>query len=133
MADGLDPRTPVIIGTGQLNQRVDRGAEVLEPVDLMAEALRIAEADTGSSRGAGPGRLRARALRAVVALRRSRHARGRAARRVAPAHALHGHGRQLRPDGRHPGRGRDPGRPGRCRARDRRRGLALAHGGPVRG
>jgi acetyl-CoA C-acetyltransferase len=49
MADGLDPRTPVIIGTGQLNQRVDRGAPVLEPVDLMAEALRSAEADTGAS------------------------------------------------------------------------------------
>lgn len=49
MADGLDPRTPVLIGTGQLNQRVDRGAEVLEPVDLMAEALRIAELDSGAS------------------------------------------------------------------------------------
>ncbi len=49
MADGLDPRTPVIIGAGQLNQRVDRGAAVLEPVDLMAEALRSAEADTGST------------------------------------------------------------------------------------
>ena len=47
MSDGLDPRTPVLIGAGQLSQRVDRGAEVLEPVDLMVEALRRAEADAG--------------------------------------------------------------------------------------
>ena len=31
MADGLDPRTPVLIGTGQLNQRVDRGAPRSSP------------------------------------------------------------------------------------------------------
>jgi acetyl-CoA C-acetyltransferase len=49
MTDGLDPRTPVLIGVGQLSQRVDRGAEVLEPVDLMVEALRRAEADTGTT------------------------------------------------------------------------------------
>jgi acetyl-CoA C-acetyltransferase len=47
MAERLDPRTPVLIGAGQLSQRVDRGADVLEPVDLMAEALRRAEADSG--------------------------------------------------------------------------------------
>ncbi len=47
MFDGLDPRTPVLIGSGQLSQRVDRGAEVLEPVDLMVEALRRAEVDSG--------------------------------------------------------------------------------------
>ena len=51
MADGLDPRTPVLIGAGQLSQRVDRGAEVLEPVDLMVEALRRAEADSRRSSG----------------------------------------------------------------------------------
>jgi len=49
MAAGLDPRTPVLIGAGQLAQRVDQGAEILEPVDLMVEALRRAEADTGVS------------------------------------------------------------------------------------
>jgi len=49
MAHGLDPRTPVLIGTGQLNQRVDRGAVALEPVDLMVEALRAAEVDSGAS------------------------------------------------------------------------------------
>lgn len=44
----LDPRTPVLVGVGQLNQRVDRGDEPLEPVDLMAEALRLAAADSGA-------------------------------------------------------------------------------------
>jgi len=43
----IDPRTPVLIGTGQFNNRVDRGDEPVEPVDLMAEALRRAEADAG--------------------------------------------------------------------------------------
>jgi len=45
----LDPRTPVIVGVGQHNQRVDQGAEALEPVDLMVEALRLAGADAGAS------------------------------------------------------------------------------------
>jgi acetyl-CoA C-acetyltransferase len=44
----LDPRTPVIVGTGQLNQRVDRGDPSLEPVDLLAEAARRAAADAGA-------------------------------------------------------------------------------------
>ena len=48
MGDSLDPRTPVLVGVGQLDQRVDRGAEVLEPVDLMAEALRRAESYAGA-------------------------------------------------------------------------------------
>jgi acetyl-CoA C-acetyltransferase len=50
----LDPRLPVIIGTGQVNRRVDRGETPLEPVDLIVEALRRAGADTGAS-GALPG------------------------------------------------------------------------------
>jgi acetyl-CoA C-acetyltransferase len=49
MAEALDPRTPVLVGAGQVSQRVDRGAEVLEPVDLMVEALRRAEADAGAA------------------------------------------------------------------------------------
>ena len=53
MSASLDPRPPVLIGAGQLNQRVDRGDPRLEPVDLMAEALRRAAADTG---GAGVAR-----------------------------------------------------------------------------
>lgn len=43
----VDPRTPVLIGAGQLSNRVDRGAEPLEPVDLIAEALRRAAEDSG--------------------------------------------------------------------------------------
>ena len=49
MASSIDPRTPVLIGTGQFSNRVDRGEAPLEPVDLMVEALRRAEADTGRS------------------------------------------------------------------------------------
>jgi acetyl-CoA C-acetyltransferase len=47
MAGTYDPRTPVLIGTGQFSNRVDQGAAPLEPVELMVEALRRAEADTG--------------------------------------------------------------------------------------
>jgi acetyl-CoA C-acetyltransferase len=43
----LDPRTPVIVGVGQVTQRVDP-AEALEPVDLMAEAARRAAADSSA-------------------------------------------------------------------------------------
>jgi acetyl-CoA C-acetyltransferase len=46
----LDPRLPVVVGVGQLNQRVDRGAPELEPTDLIAEALRLAAADAGEPR-----------------------------------------------------------------------------------
>jgi acetyl-CoA C-acetyltransferase len=45
----LDPRTPVLVGVGQLSNRVDRGAAPLEPVDLLVEAARLAEADTGAT------------------------------------------------------------------------------------
>ena len=46
----LDPRAPVLVGVGQLNNRIDDGAEPLEPIDLVAEALRVAEADSGAAR-----------------------------------------------------------------------------------
>lgn len=49
MAPELDPRLPVIVGGGQIMIR-DTSTEPLEPADLMAEALRLAEAD---SRGRG--------------------------------------------------------------------------------
>ena len=46
----IDPRTPVIVGVGQITQRlVDPGAG-LEPVDLLAAAARTAIADTVSDR-----------------------------------------------------------------------------------
>src|SRR6478736_1933836 len=51
-AGTLDPRTPVIIGVGQLNQRVDQGAPGLEPTELMVEAVRLAATDAGASRDA---------------------------------------------------------------------------------
>lgn len=43
----VDPRTPVIIGVGQFLNRVDRGEPPREPTDLMVEAVRAAEADSG--------------------------------------------------------------------------------------
>jgi acetyl-CoA C-acetyltransferase len=51
----VDPRTPVLIGAGQLSNRVDRGAEVLEPVDLIAAALRRAAEDSGVGEAALTG------------------------------------------------------------------------------
>ena len=45
----LDGRTPVIVGGGQVVQRIDEG-EGREPVDLLAEAFRAAEADAGAAR-----------------------------------------------------------------------------------
>jgi acetyl-CoA C-acetyltransferase len=45
----LDPRTPVIVGVGQLSNRVDRGEEPLEPTELLLQAAHRAEADTGAA------------------------------------------------------------------------------------
>ncbi len=44
----LDPRTPVLVGVGQLSNRVDRGEDPAEPVELLARAAHAAEADTGA-------------------------------------------------------------------------------------
>src|SRR3954468_4764621 len=43
----LDPRTPVIVAAGQFTQRADKGDPVLEPADMMVEALRTAEVESG--------------------------------------------------------------------------------------
>lgn len=48
MADSLDPRLPVLVGVGQITMR-DASDEPLEPAELMAEALRRAERDSGGS------------------------------------------------------------------------------------
>ena len=48
----LDPRTPVLVGAGQWSNRVDRGEPPVEPIDMMAEALRRAAADAGPAAGA---------------------------------------------------------------------------------
>ena len=97
MADGSSIHAhPCSIGAGQLSHRVDQGAEVLEPVDLMVEALRGAEADSGAYRGPGPGRLGARRLPALVALRATRAPWWPSGSGATPPDRVHGHGRQLR-------------------------------------
>lgn len=48
MALELDPRLPIIVGTGQIMIR-DAATEPLEPAELMAEALRRAETDSGGT------------------------------------------------------------------------------------
>jgi acetyl-CoA C-acetyltransferase len=58
----LDPRTPVLVGGGQWNNRVDEGAPTVEPVDLIAGAARRAAADSGA---ADPGKV----LAAVASVR----------------------------------------------------------------
>jgi acetyl-CoA C-acetyltransferase len=49
MPSGLDPRLPVLVGTGQLTVRTSEDEESPEPAALMAESLRRAEADSGGS------------------------------------------------------------------------------------
>lgn len=47
----VDPRTPVIVGVGQVTNRPDEGpvADRAEPVDLMVEAVRAAAGDCGAA------------------------------------------------------------------------------------
>jgi acetyl-CoA C-acetyltransferase len=45
----LDPRTPVIIGTGQFLQHSDSPADAMDPVAMMVEAIQIAARDAGLS------------------------------------------------------------------------------------
>lgn len=50
----IDPRTPVLVGVGQTQQRVDDPVAALEPIDLLAEATLAADGDaraTGSMLG----------------------------------------------------------------------------------
>jgi len=47
----LDPRTPVIIGGGQVNQRTADGDPAREPVDLIVEAARRASTNAGIANG----------------------------------------------------------------------------------
>jgi hypothetical protein len=51
----LDPRTPVLVGVGQVTEHPDPARPIVEraePVELMARALRSAALDCG---GAGAG------------------------------------------------------------------------------
>lgn len=47
----LDPRTPVLVGVGQLNIRVDRGEDAVEPTEMVAMVARRAAADSGARDG----------------------------------------------------------------------------------
>ncbi len=44
----VDPRTPVIVGVGQVKQQLDDVTEALEPYELMANAVRLAADDAGA-------------------------------------------------------------------------------------
>jgi len=46
----IPPRTPVIVGVGQAQQREADPADSLEPLDLLATAARAADADAGGTR-----------------------------------------------------------------------------------
>lgn len=46
----LDPRTPVLVGVGQTQQRVADPSAALEPIDLLADAVHAADIDTGARR-----------------------------------------------------------------------------------
>ena len=46
----LDPRTPILVGVGQVEQRAADPAAAREPVALLADAARAAAADSGSDR-----------------------------------------------------------------------------------
>lgn len=46
----LDPRTPVVVAVGQVDQHEDDPGAALEPTALLAEAARRAAADSGSER-----------------------------------------------------------------------------------
>lgn len=49
MVKSIDPRTPVVVGVGQVANRPDRGDDEVEPVELVARAARAAEADSGGA------------------------------------------------------------------------------------
>jgi acetyl-CoA C-acetyltransferase len=58
----VDPRTPVLVGAGQITHRADGLDDALEPADLMAEAIRRAAADAGLDGIPAPDSLRVVAL-----------------------------------------------------------------------
>src|SRR5918994_4790992 len=46
----MDPRTPVVVGAGQTTQHPADPAQAREPIDLLADAARAADADSGAPR-----------------------------------------------------------------------------------
>ena len=126
----LDPRTPVLVGVGQLSHRVDQGADAPRTGRPHGRGRPRAEADAGATGVlAGLDSIR------VVSILSWRYpdpgrARGRAGRGDRRPHHLH-HGRRPdAPDPGAPGRRGHPGRPGRRRAGRRGRGLAHRPGRP---
>lgn len=47
----MDPRTPVLVGAGQLTRHIHDLADATEPADMMADVVRAAAADAGSGSG----------------------------------------------------------------------------------
>lgn len=54
----IDPRTPVLIGTGQVVQRAEGLDDAHDPVALMVEAIRLAASDAGLSSVPNPDSIR---------------------------------------------------------------------------
>ena len=54
----LDPRTPILIGSGQNVQRCDNVLEALDPASMMADAIRAAALDAGLSTVPNPDSVR---------------------------------------------------------------------------
>ncbi len=46
----VEPSTPVLVGAGQALQHLEDPVQAREPIDLLADAARAADADTGSAR-----------------------------------------------------------------------------------
>ena len=46
--NSVDPRTPVLVGTGQLIQKPDNPVDALEPLAMMRVALEAAADDAGA-------------------------------------------------------------------------------------
>jgi acetyl-CoA C-acetyltransferase len=46
----VDPRTPVVVGVGQVSERPDDPGRAREPIELLADAARAADADAGATR-----------------------------------------------------------------------------------
>ena len=102
------PRTPVLVGYGQVNQHDEDPG--VEPIDLMVAAARCRRGSTGArSRRLGPRR-----QHAVVALPRPGSAAGAAHARQRRVHPVHRRRRQRAADAGQPGL---PGHPGGTRRR----------------
>ena len=54
----IDPRTPVLIGTGQVLQRAEGLDDARDPVALMVEAITLAASDAGLSSVPNPDAIR---------------------------------------------------------------------------